>query len=74
IGNKTAMMLLIFTDGFNRFKSSSELCSYAGIRPVIRESGSSVKGKARISKVGNVKLRNLLFLCSFNACKYKSPL
>ena len=70
IGNKTAMMLLVFTDGFNRFASSSELCSYAGITPVIRESGSSVKGKARISKVGNVKLRNLLFLCSFNACKY----
>ena len=70
IGNKTAMMLLVFTDGFERFKSSSELCSYAGITPTIRESGSSVKGKARISKVGNVKLRNLLFLCSFNACKY----
>ena len=70
IGNKTAMMLLVFTDGFNRFDSYKELCSYAGITPVIRESGSSVKGRSRISKVGNVKLRNLLFLCSFNACKY----
>jgi len=28
------------------------------------------KGKPRISKIGNTKLRNLLFLCSFNACKY----
>lgn len=70
IGPKTAMMMLVFTDGFNRFDSSKELCSYAGITPVIRESGSSVKGRPRISKVGNVKLRNLLFLCSFNACKY----
>lgn len=70
IGPKTAMMLLVFTDGFNRFNSSKELCSYAGITPIIRESGSSVKGRPRISKVGNVKLRNLLFLCSFNACKY----
>jgi len=70
IGPKTAMMMLVFTDGFSRFNTSKELCSYAGITPVIRESGSSVKGKPRISKVGNVKLRNLLFLCSFNACKY----
>ena len=70
IGDKTAMMLLVFTDGFNRFSSSKELCSYAGITPIIRESGSSIKGRPRISKVGNVKLRNLLFLCSFNACKY----
>lgn len=70
IGNKTALMLLVFTDGFNRFNSSNELCSYAGITPIIRESGSSVKGRPRISKIGNPKLRNLLFMCSFNACKY----
>lgn len=70
IGPKTAMSLLVFTDGFHRFESSKELCSYAGITPIIRESGSSIKGRPRISKIGNVKLRNLLFLCSFNACKY----
>uniref|UniRef100_UPI00261F8B3D transposase n=1 Tax=uncultured Tenacibaculum sp. TaxID=174713 RepID=UPI00261F8B3D len=40
------------------------------LTPIIRQSGSSVKGRARISKIGNVKLRNLLFMCSFNACKY----
>ncbi|MCO5259941.1 MAG: IS110 family transposase [Crocinitomicaceae bacterium] len=70
IGDKTALMLLVFTDGFTRFESSKELCSYAGITPVIKQSGSSVKGRPRISKMGNPKLRNLLFLCSFNACKY----
>ena len=70
IGDKTALMLLVFTDGFQRFESSKELCSYAGITPTIRQSGSSVKGRPRISKMGNPKLRNLLFMCSFNACKY----
>ena len=70
IGNKTAIMLVVLTDGFDRFKSGSELCSYAGLTPIIRQSGSSVKGRPRISKIGNQKLRNLLFMCSFNACKY----
>jgi transposase len=70
IGRKTGILLLVLTDGFERFNSASELCSYAGITPVIRQSGSSVRAKARISKIGNKKLRNLLFLCSFNACKY----
>ena len=70
IGNKTAVMLLVLTDGFERFSSGSELCSYAGLTPVIRRSGSSVNGRSRISKIGNQKLRNLLFMCSFNACKY----
>ena len=52
------------------FTSAAELCSYAGLTPVIRQSGSSVKGRPRISKMGNQKLRNLLFMCSFTACKY----
>ena len=63
-------MLVVLTDGFDRFKSGSELCSYAGLTPIIRQSGSSVNGRPRISKIGNQKLRNLLFMCSFNACKY----
>jgi len=70
IGRKTAIMLAVLTGGFERFSSASELCSYAGLTPVIRQSGSSVKGRPRISKIGNQKLRNLLFMCSFNACKY----
>jgi len=70
IGRKTAIMLIVLTDGFERFKTASELCSYSGLTPIIRQSGSSVNGRARISKIGNKKLRNLLFMCSFNACKY----
>lgn len=70
IGRKTSIMLIVLTGGFERFSSASELCSYAGLTPVIRQSGSSVKGRPRISKMGNQKLRNLLFMCSFTACKY----
>ena len=70
IGSKTAIMLVVLTGGFERFTSGSELCSYAGLTPLIRQSGSSVNGRGRISKIGNKKLRNLLFMCSFNACKY----
>lgn len=70
IGQKTALFLIVITDGFSKFENASQLCSYVGITPTIRESGSSVRGRARISKVGNRKLRNLLFLCSFNACKH----
>ena len=70
IGRKTAIMLVVLTGGFERFSSAKELCSYAGLTPIIRQSGSSINGRARISKIGNQKLRNLLFMCSFNACKY----
>jgi len=63
-------MLVVLTDCFERFTSGSELCSYAGLTPVIRKSGSSVNGRSRISNIGDQKLRNLLFMCSFNACKH----
>lgn len=70
IGQKTALFLIVVTDGFSKFENAAQLCSYVGITPTIRESGSSVRGRSRISKIGNRKLRNLLFLCSFNACKH----
>lgn len=70
MGNKTAIMLLVLTDSFSNFENARQLCSYTGITPTIRESGKSVRGKSRISKVGNSKLRNLLFMCSFTACKH----
>lgn len=70
IGIKTAVFLCLFTDGMRRFESPGQLCSYAGLTPVIRESGRSIKGRSRISKVGNGKLRRQLFMCSFNAILY----
>jgi len=70
IGVKTALFLIVITDGFKKFETASQLCSYAGITPTIRASGSSVRGRSRISKVGNRKLRNLLFLCAFSAYKH----
>jgi len=70
IGLKTALFLIVVTDGFKKFETASQLCSYVGITPTIRESGSSVRGRSRISKVGNKKLRNLVFLAAFSAYKY----
>jgi transposase len=67
IGLKTALFMIVITD---KFENAKQLCSYVGITPTIRESGSSVRGRSSISKVGNRKLRNLLFLCSFAACKH----
>ncbi len=70
IGEKTAISLLVVTDGFTRFESASQLISFCGLSPTTRQSGTSINGRSRISKVGNVKLRSLLFMGSFTACKH----
>ncbi len=70
LGRKTSIMLIVLTDGFERFQTAAGLCSYSGLTPIIKKSGKSVRGKPRISKMGNKKLRNLLFMCSFTACEH----
>lgn len=68
IGKKTAMILIVSTNGFRDFESASQVSSFFGLAPNERSSGSSVRGRARISKTGDPLLRNHLFLCSFTAC------
>jgi transposase len=69
IGRKTAALLIVSTDGFKDFESNGQVSSYFGLAPTERSSGSSIRGRSRISKVGNKKVRNHLFMCSFTACK-----
>lgn len=67
IGKRTAMLLIVITDGFEKFGSSKELVSYIGLCPRLYESGTSIKGKSRICKMGMSKIRQLLYLCSMKA-------
>ncbi|MGB5498792.1 MAG: IS110 family transposase [Maribacter sp.] len=67
IGNKTAILLIITTNSFKDFENCGQISSYLGLAPNERSSGSSVRGKTRISKTGNPIVRNHLFLCSFTA-------
>jgi transposase len=70
IGKRTAIYLIVLTQGFEKFDTSRQLISYFGLNPIIRESGSSIRGKSRISKTGNNHVRNLLFMCAFTACEH----
>ena len=68
IGKKTALLLIVCTNGFKAFSNHRQLSAYFGLAPMERTSGSSVRGVSRISKKGNPDVRNHLFLCSFTAC------
>jgi transposase len=67
IGKKAAMTLILITDGFSRFDNSKQLCAYVGLSPRVFESGTSVKGKAKICKMGMSRMRKLLYLCAMRA-------
>jgi transposase len=67
IGKKTAMMLVVLSGGFSRFDDYRKLSSYIGICPRIYDSGTSVKGKARICKMGMSRIRAMLYVCTWSA-------
>jgi len=69
VGKKTAIYVLLLTENFTKFSEAKHLISFVGLAPLERRSGTSVRGSSSISKRGNPILRNLLFMCSFNACK-----
>lgn len=70
IGPKAALLLTVLTDNFTRFEDSRQLCGYVGLCPRIYESGSSVRGKGAICKVGHAGIRQILYMCSWSAKKY----
>jgi len=70
MGKKTAMLLIVATNGFRDFESSKQIASYLGLAPHERSSGSSIRGRSRIGKNGHSVVRSHLFLCSFTACLY----
>ena len=69
IGRKTAGMLLLFAGGFGRLDNYRQLIAKAGLSPREHTSGSSIRGKVRITKMGGGLIRGKLFMCSFSAKK-----
>lgn len=70
IGNKTAIMLIAITDNFNKFEHYKQLIAYVGFSPRVYQSGTSVRGKGHICKMGKSQIRKLLYMCSWTAKKY----
>ena len=70
IGALTATIVLAETNGFELIRNKSQLASYAGLDVKEKQSGTSVKGKPRISKKGNRNLRKSMHLPSLTAVKW----
>ena len=62
LGERTIAVLLAFYANPQRFDNSRQAAAFAGLDPRQHESGSSVKGKPRMSKVGHSFLRKALYM------------
>ena len=62
LGDKTIPTLLAYYGGPLRFDTAKQAVAFAGLDPRQHESGSSVRGKPRLSKVGHARLRKALYM------------
>jgi len=69
IGYLTAATVLAETNGFELVKNKRQVSSYAGFDVKEKQSGTSVKGKSRISKKGNKYLRKAMHMPALSAIR-----
>ena len=73
IGKIAALMLLHL---FIKYPNANQrqIISLVGLDPIIKESGTSVKGRSRISKAGGALYRGTLFMPTMSAIRYNEKM
>ncbi len=69
IGATTAALLLAEIVNIKQYKSARQVAAYAGLVPRERRSGSSVRGRTALSKIGNARLRKALYFPAITALR-----
>lgn len=69
----TIITVLCETNGFQMFNSIRQVVSYSGLDVVMKESGQ-YKGKTKISKKGNARIRQALFMPAMSASLHNEPI
>ena len=74
VAQMTALCVIAEANGFDLIENKAQLVSYAGYDVVERQSGTSLKGKTRISKKGNSHIRRALYFPALSAARYEPKL
>jgi transposase len=69
VGEKTANRMLCMLHA-RQFQRASQAAAFVGLTPIEHESGSSVRGRPRLSKAGNPRLRAALYMAAVVAIRH----
>ena len=69
-GRRTAILLLTELAVLDPTMTTRQLVAHAGLDPRVYESGTSVQKPVRISKVGNARIRAVLFMNALSAIRH----
>lgn len=62
IGDETIPWLLAYLGDGKKFKKAKQATCFAGLTPMLHQSGTSVESRTRISKIGHSEIRKVLFM------------
>lgn len=74
IGFVTAVNLIIYTNEFKWFADARKLACYCGVAPFEHSSGSSIRGRPRVSHFANKKLKTNLHMGAMQAARWDPEL
>jgi len=74
VGFITAVTVRAELGDLRRFCKARQLTAFAGLNPSLRQSGSSVKGRPHLSKKGNPRVRQYLYLAAMVATRGQNDL
>ena len=72
IAEKTAAVLMAEIPDIKQYRKARQVAAFAGLVPRERQSGSSVRGRVRLSKIGNARLRRALYFPAITALRCSS--
>lgn len=70
IAERTASVILAEMGDLSRFDSARELAAYCGLTPKEHTSGSSVRGRTKMCKTGNARLRKAFYMPALSARRF----
>lgn len=65
----TAIGVIAEYNGFVLFDNRNQVVSFAGYDVIKNESGTSVRGRTKMSKKGNSYVRQMLYMCAMSAAR-----
>lgn len=74
LGSTSIAVLLAEITDFRAFGHNKQITAFVGLNPQDQQSGSSVRGRPRISKVGNARVRAVLYMCALSARRHNPVL
>lgn len=70
VGKITGLYMIVASGEFERIKEAKQFACYAGVAPFEHQSGTSIRGRSRVSRMANMTMKKLLHLAAMSAIQW----